>query len=175
MTSKKKTTWDTKVCSRIQYRFSILTRVSRNPGTSARAGFSVLSRPDLTRVSRNPGTRARAGCCPRLWRPLSSGFHGASLKPAHLSPQHLLRTETTQPGHGETASRYGDTGLCVWAAGCPHCTADGPVREWAPEHRPQGNCPPAPTTGKAASSARSQESFVSFLNNETGGRLGQGL
>lgn len=99
----------------------------------------------------SPGTRAPApglGCCPGLWRPLSSGFHGASLKPAHLSPQHLLRTETAQPGHGETASRHGDPGLCVWAAGCPHCMADGPVRERAPEHRPRETAHLLPPRGK---------------------------
>ena len=44
----KKNTQDTKTCSRVQCHFSVLTRVSRNPGTSAGAG--LLSPPLETAV-----------------------------------------------------------------------------------------------------------------------------
>ena len=75
----------------------------KTPRTQKRAHESSVT---FLSSHASPGTRAPApglGCCPRHWRPLSSCFHRASLKPAHPSPQHLLRTEASWSGHGEPA------------------------------------------------------------------------
>lgn len=107
----------------------------KTPRTQKRAHESSVT---FLSSHASPGTRAPApglGCCPRHWRPLSSCFHRASLKPAHPSPQHLLRTEASWSGHGEPAPAT-ETPASV-----------SPLRERAQEHRAQLH-PPAPPQGK---------------------------